>query len=165
MSNRDARRCSATSALSHRLQTILEAQNRPGGYRTALREIRAGRKSTHWIWYIWPALKQLRPKTSRPHFLLPDFDAARAYVRHPTLCGRFHEITTAAVTHLQQGVNPRVLFGSVTDCSKFQECMTVFAVAAAAELHMAMDKCLQGSGDTADQVQAPPSMTLMSSRP
>ena len=48
------------------IKSIHEGQKaRVNGYQQALREIRSGRKTGHWIWYIWPSLKEVR-KTSRP---------------------------------------------------------------------------------------------------
>eukprot|EP00401_Gymnodinium_catenatum_P017669 CAMPEP_0117503580 /NCGR_PEP_ID=MMETSP0784-20121206/24404_1 /TAXON_ID=39447 /ORGANISM="" /LENGTH=265 /DNA_ID=CAMNT_0005298903 /DNA_START=52 /DNA_END=846 /DNA_ORIENTATION=- len=114
------------------LRGIRDAQEGHGHvpYAKALKEIRAGRKTSHWIWYVWPCLKDLRPGTSKPHFLLPDMQAADAYLRDDVLADRLEEITTVALEHLRAGVKPRVLFGSSTDASKFAETMTIFAVAA-----------------------------------
>eukprot|EP00927_Polykrikos_kofoidii_P069980 TRINITY_DN6575_c0_g1_i2.p1 TRINITY_DN6575_c0_g1~~TRINITY_DN6575_c0_g1_i2.p1 ORF type:complete len:667 (-),score=95.22 TRINITY_DN6575_c0_g1_i2:141-2093(-) len=100
-------------------------------YARALEQIRSGRKTGHWIWYIWPCLAALRPGTSQPRFLLPDVEAARAYLRDETLATRLDEITAAAVDQLRHGVLPKVLFGSGSDADKFVETMTFFAVAAA----------------------------------
>lgn len=115
------------------LQSILEAQEGKErvSYKSALGEIQRGGKTSHWIWYVWPCLQSLRPGTSRPHYLLPDMDAAEAYLRHEVLCMRLEEITRAAVKHLTKGMRPSVLFGSATDASKFAETMTFFSVAAA----------------------------------
>lgn len=105
-------------------------------FNTALREIKHGRKTSHWIWYVWPSLKALRPGTSRPFFLLPDFDTARMYLRDEILRERLHESTRLAVTHLQRRVQPKVLFSSETDAAKFEECMSTFALAAAEDLEI-----------------------------
>lgn len=98
-------------------------------FKRALQEIRNGRKSGHWIWYVWPALASLRPGTSRPEFLLPDLLAVQAFLQHEVLRERFIEITEVAIEHLQRGVAPKTLFGSATDADKFVECLTVFAYA------------------------------------
>ena len=118
------------------LCAILGAQDGEAGpgYRPALREIHGGRKASHWIWYVWPGLATLRPGTSRPSYLHPDFDAARQYLAHPPLGARLAEITAAAVEQLEGGVKPLTLFGSATDCEKFAECMATFAFASAAEI-------------------------------
>lgn len=100
-------------------------------YALALREIRAGRKSSHWIWYVWPSLKSLRPGTSKPQFLLPDFAAVLQYLALSTLAQRLMEITDVAREKLQTGVAPQVLMGSATDAGKLPESLTLFALAAA----------------------------------
>jgi len=85
-------------------------------YTRALKEIRQGRKTSHWIWYIWPCLQHLRPGTSRPEFLLPDLDAARAYLKEGVLRERLLEITTVAIDQIEEDkVAPRTLFGGGID--------------------------------------------------
>ncbi|KAK3266632.1 hypothetical protein CYMTET_24755 [Cymbomonas tetramitiformis] len=118
--------------LSPVLARILQQQDScdGSGYKTPLREITEGHKSSHWIWWIWPTLKQLRPGTMRPEFLLPDFETVLNYLQHPTLSTRLCEITAASVHHLEGGTNATKLFGSATDVEKFQECLTCFIVAA-----------------------------------
>ena len=118
------------------LNAALKAQDTGGtggmfaSYKAALNEITAGRKSSHWIWYVWPAHDAVRPKSSQRQFHLPHASAALDWLRHPVLGPRFLEITTAAVGHLERGVQPKVLFGSQTDVEKFHECTTLFAIVA-----------------------------------
>eukprot|EP01050_Picozoa_sp_SAG11_P006276 SAG11_NODE_480_length_9107_cov_7.433171_4_plen_148_part_00 len=119
------------------LRGILEAQEDSlygSDYAQALREIRAGKKRSQWIWYVWPTLRALRPMTSRPQHLLPSSAEVGAYLAHPTLLRRLLEITDVACAHLEGGVPPVVLFGGVGDEDKFYESLTVFSVVAAAEL-------------------------------
>jgi len=116
------------------LARIREAQDgklRLPSYEKALSQIRAGAKTGHWIWYVWPCLATLRPGTSQPSFLLPDFAAAQAFLHDEVLLARLIEITTVAMEQLRRGVAPKVLFGGETDAGKFTETMTFFAVAAA----------------------------------
>lgn len=87
-------------------------------------------KQTHWIWYVWPCLAPVR-ETSRPHFSLPDFHTALAYLMDPVLRERLLEITSIALQHLKRGVRPVRLFGSSTDAAKFHETCTCFALAGA----------------------------------
>jgi len=110
-------------------------------YEKALKQIRAGKKTGHWVWYVWPCLSLLRPGTSQPRFLLSDIAAAQAYLADEVLTARLREITEAAVERLRAGVAAKVLFGSSGDSEKFAETMTFFAVAAvenddAAILHL-----------------------------
>jgi uncharacterized protein (DUF1810 family) len=98
------------------LKAALAAQEgREAGYKTALREINTGRKTSHWIWYVWPVLHGVRT-TSKPQFELPSIECACAWLRHATLGPRLVEITSAAVSHLEAGVPPN--------------CVTLFQVAA-----------------------------------
>ena len=119
---------------SHRdtefLDRVLAAQN--SIWATALKEITSGAKTSHWIWWCWPAHAKVRD-TSRPLYSLRHTRDAVGWLRHPTLGARFVELTTAACTHLGRGVKPTTLFGSTTDVEKFHECVTLFGVAAAAD--------------------------------
>ena len=108
---------------------VAQAQKRDG-YAQALREIKAGRKSSHWIWYIWPCLQELRPRTSRPQYLLPNLEAARRYLGDETLRMRLLEITRVATAHLAKGADAKKLFGGGGDWEKFWETNTFFALAA-----------------------------------
>lgn len=149
--------CTSGKGAEGVLGSIRDMQERgKPSYSQALDEIRNGRKVTHWIWYVWPSLAVLRPGTSRPTFLLPNFHAAQLYLQDDVLSGRLVEITEAALVHLRRGVKPQVLFGSSTDASKFKETMTFFAIAAvenhdAARLQLcatALDLCGRGQLDT-----------------
>ena len=127
------------------LAAIREAQKTD--YQRALREIRGGRKSTHWIWYVWPTLATIRPRTSRPMYLLPGIAGAEALLLDAMLRQRLVEITTVAVQHLESGTAAHALFGSRTDAVKFVECCTVFAVVSACMLLR-----LQGEDSTEGEV-------------
>eukprot|EP00927_Polykrikos_kofoidii_P020539 TRINITY_DN19765_c0_g1_i1.p1 TRINITY_DN19765_c0_g1~~TRINITY_DN19765_c0_g1_i1.p1 ORF type:complete len:269 (-),score=31.58 TRINITY_DN19765_c0_g1_i1:69-809(-) len=124
---------SGPGAVDRLLQSILSAQNgrESSSYSKALKEISAGRKRSHWIWYVWPCLREIRPTTSKPHYLLPDMDAVKAYLQHDVLAARLKEITSVAISQLQTGIKPAQLLGSMNDAEKFRETMTFFAVAAA----------------------------------
>jgi uncharacterized protein (DUF1810 family) len=92
----------------------------------------AGQKRSHWIWYVWPSLRGVRT-TKRPDLLLPSLAAAREYLRNATLCTRLVAITQAATQHLNAGVAPARLFGSMAHLDKFKfwETCTLFAIASA----------------------------------
>lgn len=100
------------------------------GYDVALGEIKAGRKKSHWIWWVWPSLDSVRT-TSRPEFGLPDFETACLYHDERKLVDRLTEITAAAVDHLESGATQKELFGSITDAQKFHETITLFGYVAA----------------------------------
>jgi len=112
------------------LECALAAQN--SVWVTALQEITDGAKTSHWIWWCWPAHAKVRD-TSEPTYSLRHTRDAVGWLRHPTLGPRFVELTTMACSHLERDVSPTVLFGSRRDVTKFHECATLFGLAAAAD--------------------------------
>lgn len=119
--------------LTAALAAILKYQSRKHApYSAALHEIQQGQKRSHWIWYVWPSLHQVR-RTSKPQLQL-QFPETLLYLQHKVLRKRLLEVTRAATQQLAQGkVLPAVLFGSMAHCDapKFAECLGSFAVAAA----------------------------------
>ncbi len=81
---------------------------------------------------MWPSLRGVRT-TKRPDLLLPSLAAAREYLRNAALCTRLVAITQAATQHLNAGVAPARLFGSMAHLDKFKfwETCTLFAIASA----------------------------------
>jgi uncharacterized protein (DUF1810 family) len=159
------RRCGIMDdAVSSFIQAVLKAQahNRIG-FSTALREIKAGQKRSHWIWYVWPCLKGVR-KTSQPQFELLSLEYASAWLRHETLGPRLLEITLEAVIHLEAGVKPERLFGSDVDAFKFHNCVQLFLAAATqavpenTEAKALFHRSLQALG----RDQAKPTLELLS---
>ena len=61
-------------------------------YPAALREIRQGRKQTHWMWYIFPQLAALGKSYNAKFYGIADLDEARAYIEHPVLGARLREL-------------------------------------------------------------------------
>jgi uncharacterized protein (DUF1810 family) len=101
-----------------------------GVYEGALRELRAGRKTGHWIWFIFPQLAGLgRSETSR-FYAIESIDEARAYLEHPVLGPRLLECTGAVLG--TSGVTADHIFGSL-DAMKVRSSMTVFHRAAPEE--------------------------------
>ena len=103
-----------------------------GGFSTALAELKAGHKRSHWIWYVFPQLAGLGQSPTAIHYGLTGADEAAAYLRDPVLGERL--LTAAAVvrTHLS-GPSPvrlDTLMGSRIDALKLVSCMTLFAVVA-----------------------------------
>ena len=95
-------------------------------YETALREIRAGRKDSHWIWYIFPQLKELGTSSTARDYGIRDLDEARAYLADPVLCSRLLEISGALLD--LPGSDPRAVMGHPYDL-KLRSSMTLFAAA------------------------------------
>jgi uncharacterized protein (DUF1810 family) len=98
-------------------------------YPQALHELRAGRKETHWMWFIFPQLIGLGRSEMAQTYALNDLEAAAAFASHPILGARLTECTEAVLLHAPDGVAPRSLhsiFGSPDDV-KFISSMTLFA--------------------------------------
>jgi uncharacterized protein (DUF1810 family) len=97
-----------------------------GTYDIALAELRAGRKRTHWMWFIFPQLVGLGRSAMAERYGITDLGEARAYLHHPLLGGRLREATAAVLNHRDR--TARMIFG-VPDDLKFCSSMTLFALA------------------------------------
>ena len=107
------------------LERFVEAQARD--YETALREIRSGRKRSHWMWYIFPQLRGLGYSSTAQFYGLRDLQEARDYMAHPLLGPRLIEISEALLT--LETDNPGAVMGYPDDL-KLCSCMTLFELAA-----------------------------------
>jgi uncharacterized protein (DUF1810 family) len=92
-------------------------------YGQALSELRAGRKKTHWIWYVLPQMKGLGSSEKSKYFGLTGPDEARAYLAHPVLGRRLVECVEAISAH--GSVQAATILGSL-DATKYQSCLTLF---------------------------------------
>jgi uncharacterized protein (DUF1810 family) len=103
-----------------------------GGFATALSEMRAGRKTSHWIWYVFPQLGGLGSSPMATRYALAGPLEAEAYLRDPTLGERLLSVTEAAWSHLsrQPPAPIRTLMGSHIDVLKLVSSMTLFAAVA-----------------------------------
>jgi uncharacterized protein (DUF1810 family) len=108
-----------------RLERFLEAQD-AGDFDRALREMRAGRKQGHWIWYIFPQLSGLGHSSASRLYGLDGFSEATEYLRHPILRSRLLEITAVAAARLEAGVPLDTLMSSQIDALKIVSSMTLF---------------------------------------
>ncbi|MEY9167431.1 uncharacterized protein (DUF1810 family) [Sinorhizobium fredii] len=95
-------------------------------YETALAELRAGAKRTHWMWFIFPQIQGLGHSPMAQRYAISNVDEARVYLRHPLLGRRLLECTEAvnAVT----GRSALDIFGRPDDL-KFRSSMTLFEAA------------------------------------
>ena len=113
---------------SFNLQRFLDAQENE--YEQALKEIRNGRKTTHWIWFIFPQIHGLGHSCMSEHYGIESLDEARAYWKHPILRQRLVEITEALLAHSRKRLfhAPKTAFeilGTI-DAIKVCSCMTLF---------------------------------------
>lgn len=102
----------------------------PGGFATALAELEAGRKTSHWIWYIFPQLAELGRSPTAKFYGLADLAEARAYLADPVLRERLRLVVTAAARQLAAGVALTALMGGETDSRKLVSSLTLFELAA-----------------------------------
>src|SRR5262249_14891205 len=106
------------------LQRFKDAQAaRHAGFPDALRELRAGRKTSHWIWYVLPQLGGLGSSPMSTRYGLDGPDEAAAYLRDPLLVERLVAAAAAARAHLapdggRAAERIDVLMGSRTDAVK-----------------------------------------------
>lgn len=115
-----------TNADPDRLQRFVEAQ--APVFPTVLQELKAGRKRSHWMWFVFPQLRGLGHSAIAAFYGIASLDEARAYLGHPILGPRL-ELCTRTVLELETGSLYQI-FGSPDDL-KFKSCMTLFALAAA----------------------------------
>ena len=110
------------------LERFVDAQDGIGmhtsGYAEALSEIRAGRKSSHWIWYVFPQLKGLGRSDYAWYYGIADAAEATAYLAHPVLDARLHECCEALLA--QRSRDALAIFGRM-DYPKVRSSMTLFA--------------------------------------
>src|SRR5690242_12676003 len=100
------------------LHRFLDAQERV--YDTVLAELRAGRKSSHWIWFIFPQIAGLGHSTMAQQFAITSLDEAKAYLQHPVL-GQRLRVCTQLVLDVN-GRSAEEIFG-YPDHLKFRSCM------------------------------------------
>lgn len=129
----------------YNLHRFLDAQE--GVYNTVLAELRAGQKSSHWIWFIFPQIAGLGRSGTAKQFAIASLDEAKAYLQHPVLGPRLK-----ACTQLVLDVNGRSaeeIFG-YPDYLKFRSCMTLFSTAAPDNtlFNAALLKYFDGKPDT-----------------
>lgn len=97
-----------------------------GGFAVALQELRAGRKQSHWIWYIFPQLVGLGRSSTARLYGLTGRNEARAYLKDPELFARLNQAIETVAGQLQNGVELVDLMGSTTDALKLVSCATLF---------------------------------------
>jgi uncharacterized protein (DUF1810 family) len=107
----------------HRLQRFVDAQDDDGTYESALRELRDGRKRSHWMWFIFPQIAGLGQSPSSRRYAISSLEEARAYVEHPILGPRLEECTRALLQ--RAGASARDIFGGI-DAMKLRSSMTLF---------------------------------------
>ncbi|CAN5222288.1 DUF1810 domain-containing protein [soil metagenome] len=110
------------------LARFVDAQT--GIYDTVLAELRAGRKRSHWMWFVFPQLRGLGSSPTAVRFGITGLAEAQAYLAHPVLGARLRECT--ALVNGLDGPSVEDVFGW-PDYLKLRSSMTLFAAAAGSE--------------------------------
>lgn len=109
---------------AYNLHRFLDAQELV--HDTVLAELRAGRKSSHWSWFIFPQIAGLGHSAMAQQFAIGSLDEATAYLQHPVLGQRLRECTQLVLN--VEGRTIEEIF-PYPDNLKFRSCMTLFMVA------------------------------------
>src|SRR5947209_2448603 len=109
----------------HNLQRFVNAQDPV--YAEVIAELRAGRKESHWMWFIFPQVEGLGRSSMAQRYAIASAAEAKAYMEHPVLGPRLMECSRLAVA--VEGRSVEEIFGW-PDCMKFRSSMTLFAHAA-----------------------------------
>ena len=110
------------------LERFVDAQ--AGTYEQALRELRRGRKTSHWMWWIFPQVAGLGMSSTSREYAVGDLAEAEAYVRHDVLGPRLLECCRLLLD--LEDVTAEEVLGSI-DAMKLRSSMTLFAHADPAE--------------------------------
>ena len=106
------------------LSRFREAQR--GTYETALAELRAGAKRSHWMWFIFPQLRSLGRSPTAKRYGIEGLEEARAYLADPVLGPRLVQAAGAVLAH--RGTAPEAILGGI-DALKLRSSATLFEAA------------------------------------
>jgi uncharacterized protein (DUF1810 family) len=126
------------------LERFVEAQ--APVYDQALKELQAGRKQSHWMWFVFPQIAGLGHSAMAQTYAIQSLEEARAYLAHPVLGARLRECSQAVMD--VRGKSAHEIFGSPDDL-KFRSCLTLFTKAARGDdlFHVVLDKFFGGEAD------------------
>jgi uncharacterized protein (DUF1810 family) len=128
------------------LERFVDAQ--AGVYDQALAELRAGRKRSHWMWFIFPQIAGLGQSDMARRYAIASTDEAAAYLAHPVLGPRLRTCAAAVAAHDDR---PADAIFDYPDNLKFHSSMTLFADVAPDEavFQTCLDRFFDGAGDPA----------------
>jgi uncharacterized protein (DUF1810 family) len=106
------------------LGRFVQAQDAGATYFRALSELRAGRKASHWIWFVFPQIEGLGRSPTARAYAIASLDEARAYLQHPLLGVRLRECADALLA--LETNDAEAVMGAI-DAVKLRSSMTLFA--------------------------------------
>ena len=106
------------------LQRFVDAQSH-GVYEQALAELRAGRKQSHWMWFIFPQHRDLGRSDMAKYYGLSGDEEAAAYLAHPLLGPRWRECVAEVEQHRHDGEALEAILGQV-DAMKYLSSREIF---------------------------------------
>jgi uncharacterized protein (DUF1810 family) len=124
-----------TDSTSESLERFVQAQ--AAVWDDVVAELRAGRKTSHWMWFVFPQLASLGRSATAKFYGLKDLQEARAYIDHPVLGQRLLQCCNELAAAGQDDAVE--IFGEV-DAMKLHSCLTLFALAAPE--HPVLNACL-----------------------
>lgn len=128
------------------LNRFLDAQQKM--YEIALKEIKNGKKQSHWMWYIFPQLRGLGMSDMAYVYGIKDLDEAKSYLAHPVLSMRLYELCGVLLEHKDKSAYD--IFGDI-DEMKLKSSMTLFALASESNsiFHQVLECFYNGEMDKA----------------
>jgi uncharacterized protein (DUF1810 family) len=132
------------------LQRFVDAQDSGGTYERALEELRHGRKTSHWMWFVFPQIAGLGQSEMSRRYAVASPEEARAYLDHPVLGPRLVECCEALLSH--QGKSAEQILGGI-DAIKLRSSMTLFARAATEPgvFEEVLERYFDGEADSATE--------------
>ena len=129
---------------SNALDRFLEAQQHT--YKRALSEVREGKKTSHWMWFIFPQLKGLGQSHTAHYYGIDTLEEAKEYLAQPLLRKSLLEVATTLLS--VKGKSAEAIFGS-TDSQKLRSSMTLFSQVENADkvFEQVLDKYFAGKRD------------------
>lgn len=128
---------------NYNLNRFVETQE--GIYSIALKELQEGRKRSHWMWYIFPQLKQLGHSYNAKFYGISGIEEVTAYLEHPILGQRIREVSETILN--LPGNGSEAIFGGI-DAMKLRSSMTLFDLASPNDVFACvLDKYFNGQRD------------------
>ncbi len=133
------------------LQRFRDAQEQGGAYATALAELRAGRKRSHWIWFVFPQIDGLGSSPMARRYAIRSLDEAQAYLADDVLGPRLHTCCDALL-ELDPGADAQAVMGGI-DAIKLRSSMTLFGLAAPGDpvFPRVLERYFDGQSDAATE--------------